>query len=223
MKNTEAAIRPTKTFKQLRAEAVEPHLDEEKVLLEPAEFLKLIKHLYGTDIDRPTLQLYSTPRFKLLPPPIHKGGHVSYYLNPEHTQRLGVLLYLRDKLRMQLKDIRKVLDTYPAEYYHLILNGVLTGEELLDFPALLKADFKLKDVVFYKVAGMLSAMNKGYWDFIGKEGRQAPREIERSLQQDFSKDLKDMAGWLRTDSRMDIHDIIQEERQRRHFDQEDAL
>jgi len=223
MTNTGTASRPTKTFKQLRAEAHESHMDEEKVLLEPAEFLKLIKYLYGTDIDRPTLQLYSTPRFKLLPPPIHKGGHVSYYLNPEHTQRLGVLLYLRDKLRMQLKDIRKVLDSFPAEYYHLILNGVLTGEELLDFPALLKADFKLKDVVFYKVAGMLSAMNKGYWDFIGKEGRQAPREIERSLQQDFSKDLKDMAGWLRTDSRMDIHDIIQEEHQRRHFEQEDAL
>jgi len=220
MKTTEAAIRPTKTFKQLRAEAVETRLDEEKVLLEPAEFLKLIKHLYGTDIDRPTLQLYSTPRFKLLPPPIHKGGHVSYYLNPEHTQRLGVLLYLRDKLRMQLKDIRKVLDSYPAEYYHLILNGVLIGEELLDFPALLKADFKLKDVVFYKVAGMLSAMNKGYWDFIGKEGRQAPREIERALQQDFTKDLRDLAGWLRTDCRMDIHDTIQEERQRRHVEHE---
>lgn len=222
MTKTEAASRPTKTFKQLRAESVESRMDEEKVLLEPAEFLKLIKHLYGTEIDRPTLQLYSTPRFKLLPPPIHKGGHVSYYLNPEHTQRLGVLLYLRDKLRMQLKDIQKVLDSYPTEYYHLILSGVLTGEELLDFPALLKADFKLKDVVFYKVAGMLAAMNKGYWDFIGKEGRQAPREIERSLQQDFAKDLKDLAGWLRTDCRADIHDLIQQEHQRRHFEQEDA-
>jgi len=220
MTNTEALSRPTMTFKKLRAEAVETRLDEENVLLEPAEFLKLIKHLYGTDIDRPTLQLYSTPRFKLLPPPVHKGGHVSYYLNPEHTQRLGVLLHLRDKLRMQLKDIREVLDSYPAEYYHLILNGVLTNEELLDFPALLKAGFKLKDVVFYKVAGMLAAMNKGYWEFIGKEGQQAPREIERSLQQDFAKDLKDLAGWLRTDCRMDIHNIIQDERQRRHFEKE---
>lgn len=220
MTNTEALSRPTMTFKKLCAEAVETRLDEEKVLLEPAEFLKLIKYLYDTDIDRPTLQLYSTPRFKLLPPPVHKGGHVSYYLNPEHTQRLGVLLHLRDKLRMQLKDIREVLDSYPAEYYNLILNGVLTDDELLDFPALLKAGFKLKDVVFYKVADMLAAMNKGYWEFVGKEGRQAPREIERSLQQDFSKDLKDLAGWLRSDCRMDIHNIIQEERQRRHFEKE---
>ena len=223
MATPEATSRPTKTFKELRAEAHESHMDEEKVLLEPAEFLKLIKYLYGTDIDRPTLQLYSTPRFKLLPPPVHKGGHVSYYLNPEHTQRLGVLLHLRDKLRMQLKDIRKVLDSYPAEYYHLILNGVLTGDDLLDFPALLKADFDLKDVVFYKVADILSAMNKGYRDFIGKEGRQAPRDIERSLQRDFAKDLKDLAGWLRTDCRMDIHDTLQEDRQRRHIEQEDAF
>ncbi len=220
MINTEALSRPTMTFKKLRAEAVETRLDEEKVLLEPAEFLKLIKHLYDTDIDRPTLQLYSTPRFKLLPPPVHKGGHVSYYLNPEHTQRLGVLLHLRDRLRMQLKDIREVLDSYPAEYYHLILNGVLTNDELLDFPALLKAGFKLKDVVFYKVTDMLAAMNKGYWELIGKEGRQAPHDIERSFLKDFSKDLKDLVGWLRTDCRMDIHNIIQEERQRRHFEKE---
>jgi hypothetical protein len=223
MTNTEAAGRPVVTFKKLRTEAIETRLDEEKVLLEPAEFLKLIKYLYGVTIDRPTLQLYSTPRFKLLPPPIHKGGHVSYYLNPEHTQRLGVLLHLRDKHRMQLKDIRKVLDSFPSEYYHLILNGVLTGDELLDFPALLKADFKLKDVVFYKIAGMLATMNKGYWEFIGKEGQQAPREIERSLQQDFSKDLKDLSGWLRTDCRRGIYDIIQDERQRRLIETEDAF
>lgn len=223
MTNAEALSRPTKTFKKLLAEGIPWRLDDEKALLEPAEFLKLIKHLYRTDIDRPTLQLYSTPRFKLLPPPVHKGGHVSYYLNPEHTQRLGAVLYLRDKLHMSLKAIRTVLENYPADYYHLILNGVLSEDELLNFPALLKADFKLKDVVFYKIIGLLAATNKGYWEFIGKEGQQAPREIERSLQQDFAKDLKDLAGWLRTDCRMDIEAVIQTERQRRHFKIEDAF
>lgn len=223
MTNTEALSRPTKTFKTLLAEGIESRLDEEKVLLEPAEFLKLIKYLYGADIDRPTLQLYSTPRFKLLPAPVHKGGHVSYYLNPEHTQRLGVLLYMRDKLRMQLKDIRKVLDSYPAEYYHLILNKVLTDDELLDFPALLKAGFTIKDVVFYKIIDLLAAVNKGYWEFIGKEGQQAPRDIERSLQKDLAIDLKDLAGWLRTECRMEIHDIIQNEHKRRDVEEEKAL
>ena len=168
----EALARPTRTFKQLCAGGVESRLDEEKVLLEPDEFLKLIKHLYETTTDRPTLQLYSSPRFKLLLPPIHKGGHISYYLNPEHTERLGVVLYLRDKLHMPLQSIRKVIENYPADYYRLILNGVLTEDELLNFPALLNAGFKAKDVVFYRIAWLLGLANKEYWELIG-QGRPA--------------------------------------------------
>jgi len=215
MVNIEPLSRTTKTCKQLVEQGLPCRIDEEKVLLEPAEFIKLVKHLYGTDIDRPTLQLYSTPRFQLLPPPVHRGGHVSYYLNPEHTQRLGALLHMRDKLHMQLKDIREVLDVFPADYYHLILSGVLADDELLDFPVLLKEGYNVKDVVFYKITEMLAAVDKNYWEFIGKEGQQAPRDVERVLHKRVSKDLKDLAGWLRTDCRMDIYEILDNERRER--------
>ena len=43
------------------------------------------------------------------------------------------------------------------------------------------------------------------------------------LRRESAQDLKDLAGWLRTDCRMDIHDIIQDESQRRHLEKEDAF
>ena len=214
----DAVGRPSRTFKQLCVPGWEQGWDEDKVLLETKEFLKLAKHLYGIEVPRRTLQLYSSPQFKLLSPPIHKGGHISYYLHPEHTQRLAVVLHLRDKLRLSLRAIHQVLKDYPAEHYHLILNGVLTGDELLDFPALITEGFNLRDVVFYKVAGLLAAMDKGYWDLVGKEGRQAPRPVEKSVHRDLFRELKNLEGWLRTECRMEMGDRIQEERQRRHFE-----
>lgn len=219
---SEALTRPIKTFKQLCLPGWELDSPDEKVLLEPREFMKLFKHLHGTELPRRTLQLYSSPQFKLLPPPLHKGGHISYYANPEHTQRLAVILHLRDKLRLSLKSIRKVLESYPAEHYHLILYGVLTGEELLDFPAFIQEGFNLKDVVFHKVTWLLTAMDKGYWDMVHDVGRPAPQHIERSVNSGLLKDLKDLGGWLRTDCRMNMDQLISAERQRRHFEEKDS-
>jgi len=59
---------------------------DSEFLMETEDLINAIRIAHGFEVTRRTLQLYSSPQRKLLPPPIYRGGHKSYYLNPEHTQ-----------------------------------------------------------------------------------------------------------------------------------------
>lgn len=138
-----------------------PHLE---FLIETDEFINLIRNAYGFDITRRTLQLYSSPQHRLLPPPIHKGGHKSYYLNPEHTQRLAVILHLSTKLFMPLKAIRTLLRGYPARHYDILLKDVFTTKDLDQIVAHFGEGFEVKDFLFHKIVRVMRAMDESEED-----------------------------------------------------------
>lgn len=137
---------------------------DSEFLMETDDFINAIHKAYGFQVTRRTLQLYSSPQLKLLPPPIYVGGHRSYYLNPEHTQRLAAILYLSTRLFMSLKAIRKLLRVYPERHYGLLLKGVLTPQELTDFTELFGRGLEVRDFLFYKVSRVLNAMDEEHGD-----------------------------------------------------------
>lgn len=137
---------------------------DSEYLMETDDFIRAVHNAYGFRVTRRTLQLYSSPQHKLLPPPIYVGGHRSYYLNPEHTQRLAAILYLSTRLFMPLKAIRKLLRVYPERHYGLLLKGVLTPQELTDFTELFGRGLEVRDFLFYKVSRVLNAMDEDHGD-----------------------------------------------------------
>lgn len=74
MKNQDPLNRPIKTIKQFTKPYWENTWRDDESLIEAADFLKIIEYLYGPKLDRQTLQLYSSPRFKILPPPSTKAA-----------------------------------------------------------------------------------------------------------------------------------------------------
>lgn len=156
------AHRPIKTGADAISDArFEP---DSEFLMDTDDFIGVMDEVYGFEVTRRTLQLYSSPQFKLLPPPIYVGGHRSYYLNPEHTQRLAAVLYLSTRLFMPLKAIRKLLKVFPERHYGLLLKGVLTPQELTDFTELFGGDLGVRDFLFYKVGRVLSALDEEHGD-----------------------------------------------------------
>lgn len=137
---------------------------DSEFLMETDDFINAIHKAHGFQVTRRTLQLYSSPQHKLLPPPIYVGGHRSYYLNPEHTQRLAAILYLSTRLFMPLKAIRKLLRVYPERHYGLLLKGVLTPQELTDFTELFGRGLEVRDFLFHKVSRVLKALDEDHGD-----------------------------------------------------------
>ena len=137
---------------------------DSEFIMETGDFIRAIHSAYGFRVTRRTLQLYSSPQLKLLPPPIYVGGHRSYYLNPEHTQRLAAVLYLSTRLFMPLKAIRQLLRVFPERHYGLLLKGVLTPEELTDFTELFGRGLDVRDFLFYKASRVLKALDEEHGD-----------------------------------------------------------
>jgi hypothetical protein len=166
------------------------NLDAE-FLIETDDLIELIDLVYGFEVKRRTLQLYSSPQLKLLPPPIHIGGHRSYYLNPEHTERVAVILHLSAKLFMSLKAISSLLRVFPERHYGLILKNVLTAQELTEFVETFGHGLEVKDFLFHKISRILEALDDSREHISVKEDHarelalfKAARELERWLHGD---------------------------------------
>ncbi|MFH1724190.1 MAG: MerR family transcriptional regulator [Elusimicrobiota bacterium] len=196
MVHNTAAERPIKTFEELYSPELFP-LFEVPCLMETREFLKQFHQVHKQRVSRRTLQLYSSPQLKLLPLPIHRGGHKSYYLNPEHTNRLAVILYLQTKLYFPLKAIQKVVRNFPEEHYRLILNGTLSGEEILDFALLISKGYDLRDIIYRKVCHTLEAIDDPYWKAVEKHGKHDDEAHYRFIARALMKELDQMKSWLR--------------------------
>lgn len=106
-------------------------------LLSYAEFLKAAAALSGQKLTRRTLQFYSSPRLRLVPLPCYAKGHISHYRHPEDTLRLALLLYLRASYWMPIKLVREVLHGLRPKHYDLVMEGLLSGQEIL---ALVRGD-----------------------------------------------------------------------------------
>ena len=173
-------------------------------LIETKEFLKLFEHLYRMKIPRRNLQLYSSPGYRFIPLPVHKGGYKSYYLNPEHTVRLAVAMHLQKKHYFPAKAIQKVMKELPEDQYRLILENNLTGEEILESAALVKEGYGIKDILYRKVCKVLEAIDEPYWKAISKFGKGADEEHEKFVDQALVKEAKDLAQWIKSGRRQRI-------------------
>src|SRR5207302_1562031 len=92
---------------------------------------------------------YSSQKIKLLPPQIHKKGTggKGYYVFPDHFELANIVLTLRRWYQLPLKALREVLERFPLENRHLIIDHKLSLEELLDLAKMGSKGFEVKDVV----------------------------------------------------------------------------
>lgn len=174
----------------------------EEFLIETADFIKLFRHLHHFTVTRRTLQHYSSPQLRLLPPPIHMGGHKSYYANPDHTDRLAVVMHLGTKLFLPLKTIQALIRVYPREHYDLILKGVFAADELTGLVEHFERGFQVKDVLFYKVCNVLEALDRPYWDYMARHGKGASDLAEKHVDQTLIKLAHEFESWIKADQRL---------------------
>jgi hypothetical protein len=201
LKREDYIHRPVKTYAQVYGGPERFHTREE-FLTETSDFIKLFRRLHEFTITRRTLQLYSSPQLKLLPRPIHMGGHKSYYANPEHTDRLAVVMHLATKLFLPLKTIQAVIRVYPEEYYDLILKGIFAADDLAGIAEHFERGYKVKDVLFYKVCHVLEALDRPYWDYVARHGKGANDQAEKHVDQTLLKLTQELRLWIKTDNRM---------------------
>ena len=144
----------TEAFSELR---FKQHTD---FMVDPLTFLELMREFYGFKITRRNLQLYHSPFLhRMLPPPIHMGGHRSWYLHPEHTERLAVIVHLNTKHFMPLKKIRHLLRGFPERHYGILLKDLLTIHDLDEIADHFGEGFQIKDFLFHKISRVLRALD----------------------------------------------------------------
>jgi len=201
MRREDYVQRPVMTYAQAYDGSGRFHPRQE-FLMETADFIKLVRHIHRFTVTRRTLQHYSSPRLRLLPPPIHMGGHKSYYANPEHTDRLAVILHLATKLFLPLKTIQAVIRVYPAEHYDLILKGVFAAYDLTVMAEHFERGFQVKDVLFFKVSHVLQALDQPYWDYLNRHGKGASDLAEKHVDQELLKLTHEFERWIKADTRL---------------------
>lgn len=63
----------------------------------------------GVHVTRRALQFYYSPRIRLLPPPVYRGGHVAYF-DRGQLHRLKAIKTLQSRYRLSLSAIRELLE-----------------------------------------------------------------------------------------------------------------
>lgn len=202
----EALQRPTLTYELIYAPSQQGILADpyQPCLLETKEFLRLFEHVCRMKVSRRNLQLYSSPAYRFIPLPIHKGGYKSYYLNPEHTVCLGVALHLQKQHYFPAKAIQRIMREIPEDQYRFILRNVLTGEEILESASLVREGYGIKDVLFKKVCLILEAIDEPYWQAVDKFGKGAGEAHEKHVDDALVSETKRVAEWIRSGRRRRI-------------------
>lgn len=172
--------------------------------VDPETFLELMKEFYGFKISRRNLQLYHSPFLhRMLPPPIHMDGHRSWYLHPEHTERLAVIVHLNTKHFMPLKKIRQLLRGYPERHYGILLRDVLTVKDLDEIVDHFGRGFEIKDFLFYKINRVLRALD---------EDSEEPEAMHDDATRDkvLIQNAAEYERWLHSERRQRVEDFLDE-------------
>ena len=124
------------------------------VLITETDLLNLLDALFSFKVAAKTLKGYSSPRVKLLPPPVRKVGKPCY-VYPDQLDRLGFILTLRQVYHLPLSTIQELDKHFPADARHLVLERKMTIEELLDLAKMLPRGFAVKDLVMAKTCDLM--------------------------------------------------------------------
>ncbi|MBI4062973.1 MAG: hypothetical protein HY401_01580 [Elusimicrobia bacterium] len=167
-------------------------------LLSLKEFLKLFQFFYPGKITQRTLQLYISPKYQLMPPPVHKGGHISYYLYPEHSDRLRIIMELQSKYFMPLNVIAKVVQNFPRKFYYLIQCGALGPDDIEEFGQKYRGGSSVKDIMFSKISELLMDM---YFCLEGsgliKFEKENPAEARKFIQNMMLEYIQELGQWMK--------------------------
>jgi len=115
-------------------------------LLTISEFLKELRVKYNIELERGTLQFYSSPKWRLLPPPTFKGRHVSHYPR-KYLDLIRVILLLRTN-HWKLSEIKKLFKILPEESIGRIVNETMPVSRVdWLFSSITKTDSSESDLV----------------------------------------------------------------------------
>ena len=123
-------------------------------LIETAEFIDLLEAVFGFKVAAKTLKAYASPRVNLLPHAVKKDGKTCY-VYPDHLDRIGFILTLRQAYHLPLNSIRELDKHFPADARHLVLERKMTIAELLDLAKMLPRGFAVKDLVMAKTCDLM--------------------------------------------------------------------
>jgi len=125
-----------------------------RVLLELDGFIEMLEAVGGFKLNRPALLTYSSPRIGLIEPPIKAQGKACYIF-PDHFDRMGIILTLRQAYNLPLASIRELLERFPRENYELLMERKLKISDVLDLAKMLKSGYSLGDLVMAKAGDVL--------------------------------------------------------------------
>ncbi|MDE2039213.1 MAG: hypothetical protein KGO96_06465 [Elusimicrobia bacterium] len=128
--------------------------DPGRVLVEASEFAEMLAAVGGFKLGLKALRAYSSPRLKLMEPPVQKDGKPCYVF-PDHFNRLGIILTLRQAYNLPLATIRELLDHFPPDQHELIVERKFEIGDLLDLAKMLKHGYQLKDLFMAKGCDIL--------------------------------------------------------------------
>lgn len=126
-----------------------------RVLVRAADLVDMLEGIGGFKLTLRALKTYSSSRLKLLPPPVQKDDRQACYVFPDHFDRLGLILTLRQGYHLPLKAIQELLEHYPAEHYHLIIERKLSLEDILDLAKMLRHGFQIRDLIMAKTCDVM--------------------------------------------------------------------
>ncbi|MFA5140654.1 MAG: hypothetical protein WC728_15605 [Elusimicrobiota bacterium] len=161
-RETPADTRPLEDLPILTPRQIIDHFGKKKdqgeppdrALVELPDFISMLKAVGAFELDRRVLLSYSSPKIRLIEPPIQKD-HKVCYIFPDHFNRMGIILTLRQAYSLPLAAIRDLLEHFPEEHHDLIMERKLEIEELLDTAKMLKNGYQLKDLMMAKAADVM--------------------------------------------------------------------
>ena len=185
-----------------------------RALVELSDFISMLKTVGGFDLNRRVLLSYSSPKIKLIEPPIQKDRKACYVF-PDHFNRMGMILTLRQAYSLPLAAIRDLLEHFPKENHDLIMERKLEIDELLDVAKMLKNGYQLKHLIMAKAADVMlqDLMSSSQAVNAALEPGDTLRQLQEKL---ILARLDEMKGWvstgrwqafLRRESAQDLKDL----------------
>jgi len=136
------------------AECKQEGLAPIRVLVELDGFIEMLEAVGGFKLNRRALLTYSSPPVGLIEPPVQAHSKACYVF-PDHFDRMGVILTLRQAYHLPLTAIRELIDQFPRENYELLMERKLKISDVLDLTKMLKDGYGLGDLVMAKASDVL--------------------------------------------------------------------
>ncbi len=101
------------------------------------------------------LRTFYSPKVGLIRPPIPKESRPCY-LFPDHHEQLMLILTLRQIYRLPLASIKPLIEHFPEDSRHLIIDRKLSFDELMDMARMIPQGYKVEDFILAKTCDLMT-------------------------------------------------------------------